>query len=79
MRKRQKAFLFILGALFLVSCGKTEQKETAASKTEVTQEVKTEQTAEISKPAENPYLAAPTDAITHFDSSQSDAFPYIID
>ncbi len=53
MRKKQKAFLFILGALFLVSCGKTEQKEIAAEKTEVTQEVKTEQTAEISKPAEN--------------------------
>lgn len=70
--------MFILGALFLVSCGKTEQKETAAEKTEVTQEVKTEQTAEISKPAENPYLAAPTYAITHFDSSQSDAFPYAV-
>ena len=78
MKKKQKAFLFILGALFLVSCGKTEQKETEAKKTEVTQEVKTEQTAEISKPAENPYLAAPTYAITHFDSSQSDAFPYAV-
>ena len=78
MKKKQKAFLFILGALFLVSCGKTEQKETEAKKTEVTQEVKTEQTAEISKPAENPYLAASTYAITHFDSSQSDAFPYAV-
>ena len=78
MGRKQKVLLLIFGALFLVSCGKTEQKETATTKTEAAQEVKTEQPSEIAKPATNPYLAAPVYAITHFDSSQSDAFPYSV-
>ncbi len=79
MKIKQKIFILMLGSLLLASCGKTEPKESPATeKTETTQETKTEQTVEAAKPADNPYLAAPVYAITHFDSSQSDTFPYAV-
>ncbi len=33
----------------------------------------------MNKPKPNPYLAAETYAITHFDSAQTDSFPYAVE
>ena len=62
----------------LVSCGKgkEETKTETAPTTEVKTEEKTSENAQMAK--KNPFLSAEVYGITHFDSSQSDSFPYAV-
>ena len=71
----KKILIFGMMLTLLMSCGKKEDK---AEATAPTQEVKTEEKASesVSGPKKNPFLSADIYGITHFDSSQSDAFPY---
>ncbi len=73
----KKILIFGMMLTLLISCGKKAEK---AEATPPAQEVKTEEKASesTSEPKKNPYLSADIYGITHFDSSQSDSFPYSV-
>ena len=73
----KKILIFGMMLTLLISCGKKAEK---AEATPPAQEVKTEEKASesTSAPKKNPYLSADIYGITHFDSSQSDSFPYAV-
>ena len=75
---QKKLLIFGIMLTLLVSCGKgkEETKTETAPTTEVKTEEKTSENAQMAK--KNPFLSAEVYGITHFDSSQSDSFPYAV-